>query len=347
MRLVKIIMNKTGFRKILKNIKKNSVLKRISILIGVSIIIAGVIELCLFIPIPSNADNNSWLVFWGSVLGAIIGGIVTLWGLNVTIKSTYLNVKPLLRPVRTDFYVYLKDENMTMTDKNIVVRVNEYFEKEEINFFELDEYMLEEACSKVANNHKGTKWESDIEKIDIDKLYEGIKEICKCKRNEDAFKLLYYELVSKYDKGFDKDLMEEIRYELKQLYINRCAINIIHEENEKWRYFMPLYNVGAGNALDIEVKWDTSDNSYKEYCDKLGFDEKDYLEMKKSFSLDALETLSADILKIKDGEDKRYFEIPCQIIGLIEVIIYKSFIDKSKDINTNVLLDEDKMHNLK
>lgn len=56
----------------------------------------------LFLPIPSKADNNAWLQYWGSLIGSLIAGLVTLWGIEYTIKSTLMNVKPFIRPISQD-----------------------------------------------------------------------------------------------------------------------------------------------------------------------------------------------------------------------------------------------------
>lgn len=40
-------------------------------------------------PIPTLAKEDAWLGFYGSIVGAAIAGIVTLWGLNTQLKVRY------------------------------------------------------------------------------------------------------------------------------------------------------------------------------------------------------------------------------------------------------------------
>ena len=50
---------------------------------------------------PSMANADTWLEFYGGLLGAAVGGIIALWGIEYTIKSTVMNVKPNIKSMET------------------------------------------------------------------------------------------------------------------------------------------------------------------------------------------------------------------------------------------------------
>jgi hypothetical protein len=336
--------------KIKKLYIKLSAGKRMILLILLTIVTCFLINAILFIPMPSLADNNAWLQFYGSVIGAVIGGTVTLWGIEYTIKSTIMNVKPVIRPVKTYFYVY-SDKNsngMTITEKKLNEAIKEYFEKQEIDLEELNIFMVIEAYSIVKEKHIGTKWDIELSKLDVNILYKDIRDILKYKTARAGFKLLFEELVEKYKDACNKSLIEDIVYELRELYKKRCENNIIFQEEQGGYLFIPVYNVGAGNALDIEVNWDVSNLEYRNVCDDLGFNDKDYLEMERSFSFKNMALLRKEMLMCEKDNNKVHIQISTEIIQLIKFIIEKSRKNNNekKHANNNILVGENKIAQL-
>lgn len=95
-----------------KKFKHLSIAQRMIVLILVTIVICFIINGLLFVPMPSHADDNAWLGFYGSILGATIAGIVTLWAIETTIKSTLMNFKPVIRPVHIFMYIQVKKKEV-------------------------------------------------------------------------------------------------------------------------------------------------------------------------------------------------------------------------------------------
>lgn len=129
---------------------------RYAILVGVTIILGFPINLFLYAPIPTLADENAWLGFYGSIVGAGIAGIVTLWGIEYTIKSTILNVKPAIRPVKTDFFLYDKN-GVFVTAKPMTVLLEEYAKSEKVYFFEIDKSEYIDIIGNLVEEYKDTK----------------------------------------------------------------------------------------------------------------------------------------------------------------------------------------------
>lgn len=329
-----------------KKFKHLSIAQRMIVLILVTIVICFIINGLLFVPMPSHADDNAWLGFYGSILGATIAGIVTLWAIETTIKSTLMNFKPVIRPVKSYFYVYTSKEkgSMVITDTRLVEIFKEHCENDEIDFEELDIYMVIEAYAKIEKKYEGTKWSLEVSKLDVEKLYEEIFNICKHRNINKCFKLLFEELADKYKNEINKSIIEDIIYELKKLYRRESERKLINNELEKWDLFFPIYNIGAGNALDIEVNWDVSDLAYKNICDELGFNENDYDEMNKSFSFKNMELLKKEILLCEKDSNKINIVIPGEIVLLIKFIIKKS--EDNYSIKNNILVKENKIAQL-
>ena len=329
-----------------KKFKHLSIAQRMIVLILVTIVICFIINGLLFVPMPSHADDNAWLGFYGRILGATIAGIVTLWAIETTIKSTLMNFKPVIRPVKSYFYVYTSKEkgSMVITDTRLVEIFKEHCENDEIDFEELDIYMVIEAYAKIEKKYEGTKWSLEVSKLDVEKLYEEIFNICKHRNINKCFKLLFEELADKYKNEINKSIIEDIIYELKKLYRRESERKLINNELEKWDLFFPIYNIGAGNALDIEVNWDVSDLAYKNICDELGFNENDYDEMNKSFSFKNMELLKKEILLCEKDSNKINIVIPGEIVLLIKFIIKKS--EDNYSIKNNILVKENKIAQL-
>lgn len=233
---------------------------------------------------------------------------------------------------------------MVITDTRLVEIFKEHCENDEIDFEELDIYMVIEAYAKIEKKYEGTKWSLEVSKLDVEKLYEEIFNICKHRNINKCFKLLFEELADKYKNEINKSIIEDIIYELKKLYRRESERKLINNELEKWDLFFPIYNIGAGNALDIEVNWDVSDLAYKNICDELGFNENDYDEMNKSFSFKNMELLKKEILLCEKDSNKINIVIPGEIVLLIKFIIKKS--EDNYSIKNNILVKENKIAQL-
>lgn len=325
--------------------KDMSVFKRMVILILCVLITCGIINLLLLIPIPSLADNNAWLGFWGSIIGAIISGIITLWVIEHTIKTTLMNVKPVIVPIKSFYHIYShkKDKGMYILDKKLSLKLTEYFDEKEIDFSIANKFLILEA---IYNTKEGNdkKWSEDIDKIDSDLLYDDIVSICKYKTVNKAFNELALELNNKYKGKYNESIINDIIYRLKQLYVKHSEGDIIYYEGQ-WQIYFPIYNVGQGTALNIEISWSVNDLAYKSLCDKLGFDNSDYDEMKKHFSFDNMQTILTEILISDKDRNKLYIEVPREIIHLIHFIKLKQEknVENQKYENNNILIDENKI----
>lgn len=108
-----------------------------------SIMIVGTIALFILILIPyfikktilhnnsstsSSINDGAWLSFWGSYLGGIFGGIATLIGITYTIKGFTDDKKPIIIPLKKQFYVYIDSES-----KNVKLLSNETNQEEKIH----------------------------------------------------------------------------------------------------------------------------------------------------------------------------------------------------------------------
>lgn len=322
-----------------------SVFKRMVILILCVLITCVIINLLLLIPIPSLADNNAWLGFWGSIIGAIISGIITLWVIEYTIKTTLMNVKPVIVPIKSFYYIYShkKDKGMHILDKKLSLKLTEYLDEKEIDFSIADKFLLLEAMYNTKENND-KKWSEDIDKIDSDLLYNDIVSICKYKTVNKAFNGLALELNNKYKGKYSESIINDIIYRLKQLYVKHSERDIIYDEGQ-WQIYFPIYNVGQGTALNIEISWSIKDLAYKTLCDGLGFDDSDYDKMKKHFSFDNMQTILTEILINDKDRNKLYIEVPREIIHLISFIKLKQEenIKNHKYVNNNILVNENKI----
>ena len=71
--------------------------KDIIIIICIAMIIPLLIAIGITIPIMEKINNSSpWIGFWGSYIGSIFGGMVTLYVLNRTIDANRENVENTL-----------------------------------------------------------------------------------------------------------------------------------------------------------------------------------------------------------------------------------------------------------
>ena len=138
--------------------KKMGLWGKYVVLLIVTVILGFMVNLFLFVPIPTLADENGWLGFYGSLIGAGIAGIITLWGIEYTIKSTVMNVKPCIRPVKKDFYLYeKKGQGLTITEKPLFHLVEEFASKEKVDMFEVNELVIDAIISKLTEEKGGTE----------------------------------------------------------------------------------------------------------------------------------------------------------------------------------------------
>lgn len=83
---------------------------------------------------PSHIDNNAWASFLGSYLGSIIGGLLSLFGIIMTIRFTRnQNNKDRELQVRPYFDFTLKDNNDAILDKKQIAYIGFGFEEDKEN----------------------------------------------------------------------------------------------------------------------------------------------------------------------------------------------------------------------
>lgn len=319
---------------------------RYLILLIVTIILGFLINAFLYAPIPTLAKEDAWLGFYGSIVGAAIAGIVTLWGIEYTIKSTILNVKPAIRPVRTNFFLYDKEGiGIFTTNKSITVLMEEYSKNQRIYFNESDKLSYLYIKEQLINEYKETKWESIFAEIDVDILYKQIKDLCASKTYQESMTILDTELPNIYENGVGDKLCEKIGEKMRRT----IAFESMCEARDQWFVYYSIYNVGAGNAMDVRIEWDFSKNYHKILCENLGFDEDDYDNMNKSFSLDNIEIAEADVMLNINDDNKVRVSVPNKVILFIKHLYIKSLKNgkEQKYMQNNALVGEHQIAELK
>ena len=320
----------------------NKIWVRYLILLIITIGLGFLINQLLYMPIPTLAEENAWLGFYGSIIGAAIAGIVTLWGIEYTIKSTILNVKPAIRPIKTSFFLYSKEGiDLFVTNKPIITLVDEYAQTQTIRFTEISKLDYLYIKEKLAEKYQETKWADIFSEIDIDALYKQIKDLCAYKTYKEAFDILYTELPNTYKHGVGEQLCERIF----EKYRHDMAFEVMCEASRQWCVYYSVYNIGAGNASDIRVRWDFSKNHYMLLCEKLGFISEDYDNMNKSFSFRSIQIGEADVMLNTNGDNKIKVEVPSEVILFIKMIYIKSLTNtkEKKHIQNNVLVGENQI----
>ncbi|HZX21224.1 MAG TPA: hypothetical protein VFF25_02420, partial [Clostridia bacterium] len=323
------------------NIKNLGVWKRYIIIVLFAIVISFTINKMLFLPIATKADNNAWLQYWGNVIGALAAGLVTLWGIETTIKSTLMNIKPLLRPISTEFYIYQNsDGNYVMTDKTLLHLIEEYYKNVEI---EIDEYkmlIIDVLYEKVINERESSRWQKDIENIDFGNFKSEIIQICKYQNGEDAFSSLDRSADKLDDTGYNGGVIKEILHNMRETYIKKIADRVFFEEKMKGIYsnvMVPIYNVGTGNAIDVSFNWTFKEGSYKKILEKIGFDDEDYAKLNGGLSLTNTSPFSTDVLLNMNGENKMHLPLVYQLSNLVKHI----FVKRQSNKNTNMAINDD------
>ena len=323
------------------NIKNLGVWKRYIIIVLFAIVISFTINKMLFLPIATKADNNAWLQYWGNVIGALAAGLVTLWGIETTIKSTLMNIKPLLRPISTEFYIYQNsDGNYVMTDKTLLHLIEEYYKNVEI---EIDEYkmlIIDVLYEKVMNERESSRWQKDVENIDFGNFKSEIIQICKYQNGEDAFSSLDRSADKLDDTGYNGGVIKEILHNMRETYIKKIADRVFFEEKMKGIYsnvMVPIYNVGTGNAIDVSFNWTFKEGSYKKILEKIGFDDEDYAKLNGGLSLTNTSPFSTDVLLNMNGENKMHLPLVYQLSNLVKHI----FVKRQSNKNTNMAINDD------
>lgn len=316
---------------------------RYGILIGTTVVIGFLMNVFLYIPIPSLANVNAWLGFFGSIVGAGIAGIVTLWGIEYTIKNTLLNVKPVIRPVRTDFFLYDKD-GIFVTEKSMSVLLKEYVEREKVYFSEMDKFDYVAIIKNLVEEYKDRKWGDLFAQVDADDLFEEVKRICQMQTYQEAFSNISIKLTEKYDNGVGEKLAERIYENFR----HKIVFETMNEARHQWYVFFWVYNVGAGNAVDVRIAWDFSKNYHEKLCSDLGFSEEEYLQMLNNFSLDKIGVAEADIMLNTNTDNRVKVFVPSEVILFIMHLYKKSLENNNeKNANNNALVSERQISVLK
>ena len=300
--------------------KKMGLWGKYVVLLIVTVILGFMVNLFLFVPIPTLADENGWLGFYGSLIGAGIAGIITLWGIEYTIKSTVMNVKPCIRPVKKDFYLYeKKGQGLTITEKPLFHLVEEFASKEKVDMFEVNELVIDAIISKLTEEKGGTEWEHILKNLNRKKMCNLIKEKCAYHTYKDSMEILYRELDKMYRNGVGRVIAERVT----EHFCCVMAFEAMSSEKNKWGVFFPIYNTGAGNATDVQIKWDFSKNYHRELCSNLGFTDNEYEDMLKYFSLDTIEVAEAEVMLNTNGDNIFRVQVPGEVLLLIENLYLK------------------------
>lgn len=289
----------------------------------------------LYTPIPTLADENAWLGFYGSIVGAIIAGIVTLWGIEYTIKTTILNVKPKIRPVRTKLFLYHNQEGeIFITNQSLNIISEEYAKNFNIHIDETHKIYYSSMLRELVEAHKGTACDTAFAEIDLEELYKKIGDLCAYKTYNEALEILYVELPKLFGNGVGQELFNKIKKRISQDIELFVMLNNSHSH-----VFYSIYNVGAGNAIDVRVQWDFSKKTYSQLCSQLGFTDKEYEDMQLSCFFNKDSILEADIMLNTNGENKINVEVPIEIVQFIKWIYSKSLqnIRVKKHIQNNAL----------
>jgi hypothetical protein len=319
---------------------------RYLVLLIVTIALGFFINGFLYTPIPTLAKEDAWLGFYGSIIGAAIAGIVTLWGIEYTIKSTMLNVKPAIRPIRTKFFLYQKNGiGLFASNKPIRILVEEYEKSQKIQFNSMDTIDLSYIIIKLIEEYKDREIVGAFEAIDVGTLYRQIKDLCALKTYNDSIDMLSTELPNIYEKGVGEKICEKIF----ENWHDENAFRSMCEARDKWSVYYSIYNIGAGNASDIRIEWDFNNNLHMSLCKKLGFDKEDYDNMNNSFSFDNIEVGEADVMLNTSGDNKIEVAVPIEVISFIKYLYKKSLknISEEKYMENNALIGENQIAELK
>lgn len=311
-----------------KEKKKMGIWQKYILLLLVTILACFLINIILYIPMPSLVGESGWLTFFGSLFGALVAGLVTLWGIEYTIKTTVMNVKPCIRPVRKDFFLYYNcNRGLFIIDKPFSVYMDEKFKNEKVDLFDINELIIGNYVNELAESKKGTKWESIFANLNIKKLCNSIKDKCEYRTYDRATEILYRELDKEYANGVGRVLFEKVM----EIFRSNIASSVLSQQWRNNKVFYSVYNTGAGNATDVRISWNFSKKYHLTICEKMGFNEEDYAKMNNSFSLDEIEMVESDVMLNENGNNMVRVQVPDEVIMFVEMIYLKSIKNEKEE----------------
>lgn len=299
----------------------------------------------LFVPMPTLANENGWLDFYGSLLGSAVAGIVTLWGIEYAIKTTVMNAKPCIRPTRKDYFLYYNEQRgLFVTDKPFSVQMEERFLADKVDLTDINEVVIGKYVQELAESRQGTKWESILRNLNIKKLCNRIKDMCEYETYNKAAEIMHRELDKKYAHGVGRVIFDKVF----DLFRHNIAFSILSEQWKSNPVFYCVYNTGAGNATDVSFEWDFSKNYHVQICKNLGFSEEDYNKMNRSFSLENIEVAEADVMLNENGNNMVRVQVPDELILFIRNLYLKSIQNgkEEKFVANNALVGEHELAEL-
>lgn len=299
--------------------------KKIFVLCLGTITVCFIINLMMYLPMPSVVGADNWLGFYGSLFGAVIGGIITMWGVQASIKSTMINVKPLIVPIKTMFYIYSKDNKY----EYISQETNEDIIDKHYNEEYIDHYVIEEAFKEIFFEKAENKILHALNIENIWEVEERLSELCLGKKCKEFFELLEYKLQQK----LDYSTVNNYIYKLKKLYSEKFIKHFLDRKRfSGQRYLLPIYNVGTGNALNVSAKWDFSNKEYLNICKKLNFSKADYKELNKGFNIKYESNMSKEVIMCEKGENRADLSLSNNLETFIWFILTKFDENRIKNI---------------
>lgn len=119
----------------------------------------------------SIGDNNSWLGFWGTWLGAIMGGIITFVGLKITIDY---NNKQQSENIRVNFRPYLNIKLSVASGDEYNRSENKLFinsKEVDTRYFDNEIYTIFYVKMDIVNIGLGSAIDVQLNMIDCDISY--------------------------------------------------------------------------------------------------------------------------------------------------------------------------------
>lgn len=308
-------------KKTKKKEKKMGIWQKYALLLVITIGLCFAINGFLFVPMPTLADENGWLDFFGSLLGSAVAGIVTLWGIEYTIKTTVMNAKPCIRPTRKDYFLYYNEQGgLFVTDKPFSVQMEDRFSEDKVDLTDINELMIGKCVQELAKSKQGTKWESILGNLNIKKLCNRIKDMCEYQTYDKAAEIMYRELDKKYAHGVGRAIFDKVF----DLFRHNISFSVLSDQWTSNLVFYCVYNTGAGNATDVSFEWDFSKNYHVQICKNLGFSEEDFKKMNHSFSLENIEVAETDVMLNENGNNMVRVQVPSEVILFIKNLHLKS-----------------------
>ena len=106
------------------------------------------------------------------------------------------------------------------------------------------------------NERENNRWQKDIENVDFENFRSEITKVHKYQNGENAFSNLDRDADKLDDTGYSYNgkAIKEIFHDIRETCIERIADRVFFEEKMRGIYpniVVPVYNVGAGNAVDV------------------------------------------------------------------------------------------------